>query len=78
MREQAWPTPRSVDEMHEALQALGFVTAAEADANASWNGWLMALARDQRATRVGGEAGGLWTCAERLPQLRAVFPDAPL
>ena len=78
VREQAWPTPRSVDEMHEALQALGFVTAAEADANASWNGWLMALARDQRATRVGGEAGGLWTCAERLPQLRAVFPDAPL
>jgi ATP-dependent Lhr-like helicase len=78
VREQAWPTPRSADEMHEALQALGFVTAAEADANASWNGWLLALAKDQRATRVGGEAGGLWTCAERLPQLRVVFPDAPL
>lgn len=50
VREQAWPDPRSADEMHEALQSLGGVTDAEAAANAAWRPWLQRLARDQRAT----------------------------
>lgn len=52
VREQAWPTPRNADEMHEALQALGVVTADEAAAHASWAPWLSKLAKDQRATRL--------------------------
>ena len=101
VREQAWPTPRGADEMHEALQALGFVTAGEAAANVEWTVWLQRLANDQRATRlvIKDEAVGaaeaatavvpmvatstastraleIWTCAERLPQLQALFPGA--
>src|SRR5690606_11590795 len=93
--------------MHEALQTLGFVTADEAQANASWLPWLQALGKDQRATcltlpsrsdrrsdvsreplpsaaeRLAAHAApasghGIWTCAERLPQLQALFPDATL
>jgi ATP-dependent Lhr-like helicase len=109
VREQAWPDPRSADEMHEALQTLGFVTREEVESNAAWGAWLRQLARDQRATCVRlcrsgfsrelltrpPEAGHseqaefaaeaaptkaivLWTCAERLPQLQMLFPDAAL
>jgi ATP-dependent Lhr-like helicase len=81
VREQAWPDPRNPDEMHEALQTLGFVTADEAEANAEWQGWLQRLTKDQRATSltIGSDpAHTLWTCAERLAQLQALFPDATL
>ncbi len=127
VREQAWPSPRNADEMHEALQSVGVVTADEAAANAQWLDWLRKLAKDQRATaltisapcrsdvsrellRSGSssesrddsvprgervvtsavptmdqdlathvaptQAVELWTCAERLAQLRALFPEA--
>ncbi|EIL91978.1 DEAD/DEAH box helicase, partial [Rhodanobacter sp. 115] len=52
VRAEAWPEVRSADEMHEALNVLGFVTAAEAMANDGWNDKLHALAHDHRATRL--------------------------
>lgn len=70
VREEAWPRVRDADEMHEALTMLGLVTADEA---AVWSDWLAALAAAGRATRL---AGGPWTAAERLPQLRCLFPGA--
>jgi ATP-dependent Lhr-like helicase len=54
VREEAWPQPRGVDEMHEALMTLGAVTDAEGDANEGWAGWLDALAGSGRATRPRG------------------------
>ncbi len=80
VREQAWPQPRNADEMHEALQALGFVCLDEVQAHAPWAGWLQRLAKDQRATRVASPGCGFdaWTCAERLPQLQLLFADAAL
>lgn len=83
VREQAWPSPRNVDEMHEALQSLGLVTAEEVAANGAWDALLTRLANDQRATCVTLPAPGAgavvkaWTCAERLPLLLALFPAAP-
>ncbi len=84
VREDAWPQAVNRDEMHEALLALGFVTLAEADANAGWNGWLAQLAGSGRAERIelaalpplplAGE-GMAWIAAERLPQFLAVFPN---
>nr|WP_077485494.1 DEAD/DEAH box helicase [Rhodanobacter sp. C06] len=67
VRAEAWPEVRSVDEMHEALDALGGVTVDEAVANDGWDDKLRALAKDQRATRLelplplpvaGGEGWG--------------------
>ena len=63
VREEAWPTARSPDEMHEALMALGVITDAEAAAAPGWSAWLAALAAAGRATRLScepaaeGEAG---------------------
>jgi ATP-dependent Lhr-like helicase len=50
VRAEAWPEVRSADEMHEALNVLGFVTREEVDANAGWSDWLHKLARSHRAT----------------------------
>ena len=52
VRMEAWPAVRSVDEMHEALEALGGITTDEAAANDAWNDKLHALADDHRATRL--------------------------
>jgi ATP-dependent Lhr-like helicase len=52
VRAEAWPEVRSADEMHEALNVLGFVSVGEAEANEGWNDKLQALADDQRATRL--------------------------
>jgi ATP-dependent Lhr-like helicase len=70
---EAWPQPRSADEMHEALGSMGAMTEAEAQANPRagtaqgedpeqlqappWLHWLQELARDGRATRLAVNAG---------------------
>jgi len=52
VRAEAWPEVRSADEMHEALNVLGFVTEEEARANDGWLDWLHKLANVHRATRL--------------------------
>ncbi|HEY2255629.1 MAG TPA: ATP-dependent DNA helicase, partial [Variovorax sp.] len=83
VRQEAWPRARHADEMHEALNALGLITAAEAAANEGWAGWLQALADAGRATRLrpgqgAARDGALWIAAERLTALRLLHPDAVL
>lgn len=73
VREEAWPRVRDADEMHEALGMLGVVTDDEAAGNDAWADGLSALARAGRATRL---SPGLWTSAERLADLRRLYPDA--
>jgi ATP-dependent Lhr-like helicase len=50
VREEAWPTPRDADEMHEALLTLGAVTDGEAARNAGWSDHLEELVRANRST----------------------------
>jgi ATP-dependent Lhr-like helicase len=84
VRAEAWPEVRSLDEMHEALDALGGITTGEAAANAGWDDQLHALAKDQRATRLSptpsGREGddGVWVCAEKLPLWQSVHPGAAM
>ena len=79
VRAEAWPEARSIDEMHEALSVLGFVTEAEALDNTHWSGWLQALEKASRATRLSLPSGGhVWVAAERLPPWRAIHPGAAL
>ena len=75
VREQAWPRARNADEMHEALMALGCLTAREALARPGWPELLQQLAAARRATRVDAGAS-LWFAAERLPQALALYPGA--
>ncbi|HEX4824112.1 MAG TPA: DEAD/DEAH box helicase [Candidatus Polarisedimenticolaceae bacterium] len=48
VREEAWPAPESAEEVHEALQWMGFVTREEAD-RSGWSAWLDELRSDGRA-----------------------------
>jgi ATP-dependent Lhr-like helicase len=80
VREEAWPTPRSADEMHEALGMLAIVPDDEAQRHEGWSAWLQALADDGRVSRLSGMHAGqpfsLWVTAERLGRLAPLYPDA--
>ena len=90
VRAEAWPTAESADEMHDALLGLAFVTAAEVATNGGWPGFLDALVRQGRATRLSlssapidaGEgtiaACEIWVAAERVPQVQALFAHSVL
>jgi ATP-dependent helicase Lhr and Lhr-like helicase len=60
VREEAWPDPANADELHDALDWLGFITADEAQAEPGWEAWLDELARDRRVSllRHPRESGG--------------------
>jgi ATP-dependent Lhr-like helicase len=77
VRQEAWPEARDADEMHEALDDLACITAAEAEAIAGWPAWLNRLAATGRACRLHIAADAtLWVALERLGCLRAAYPDA--
>jgi ATP-dependent Lhr-like helicase len=46
VREEAWPQPENVDELHDALVELGFLTARE---GAQWEQYFSVLQADRRA-----------------------------
>ncbi|HKU79017.1 MAG TPA: ATP-dependent DNA helicase, partial [Rhodanobacteraceae bacterium] len=52
VREEAWPTPRDADEMHEALLALGAINNRELARDPAWRALLDGLAEVKRATRM--------------------------
>jgi ATP-dependent Lhr-like helicase len=83
VRAQAWPQARDADEMHDALMGLGLITADDLRAQPEWASLLQALAADRRATQLvhtvalpRADAEAPWVAAERLPQARAMFPQA--
>jgi ATP-dependent Lhr-like helicase len=75
VRTEAWPDPASAEELHDALLWLGCLSADEAQAETEWNGWLTALARENRVTRFQTPQSVLWVAAERLAQFHAVWPE---
>jgi ATP-dependent Lhr-like helicase len=80
VREEAWPQAETADELHDALMQLGFVTKEEGEQN-GWQGLFEELARERRAAILQTEAGAgaaMWIAAERLNQLRAIYPQALL
>ena len=78
VRAEAWPDAANADELHDALAWLGFLTAEEAQAAPSWEGWLATLAREKRVALLRTDQATLWISAERLPQFQALWPNARL
>jgi ATP-dependent Lhr-like helicase len=76
VREEVWPQARSADELHDALVSLGFLTAAEIEAQPPWAALLDELADARRAARLDLGANGVAVAAERLPEFEAVFGPA--
>jgi ATP-dependent Lhr-like helicase len=52
VREEAWPTPANIDEMHEALMSLACISDLEVQAGEHWREWLDALTASGRACRL--------------------------
>ncbi|MEJ2651815.1 MAG: crosslink repair DNA glycosylase YcaQ family protein [Gammaproteobacteria bacterium] len=81
-RAEAWPEARTPDELHDALNVLGFLTAREGECEATVPEWpllLQSLTGQGRATVLTTPQGErLWVAAERLAELLALFPDAAL
>ncbi len=74
VKEQAWPDPENADELHDALLIMGAVPNAEVGTrNAEWKLEFEKLLGAGRATVVNGR---LWVATERVPMIRAAFPDA--
>ena len=77
VRIEAWPDPRTPDELHDALVVLGFLTETEGrrgslvshggPSEGGWQSLFESLARERRATRLSIPGGAsVWAAAERL------------
>ncbi len=78
VRSEAWPEPANAFELHDSLAWLGYLTTEEASTEPLWCDWLAELTQQRRVTQLSTPGKGLWVTAERLPQFRAVWPDAPI
>jgi ATP-dependent Lhr-like helicase len=72
VRSEAWPEAGSADELHDALCWLTFLNEAEVQREPAWP----ALVHDLITQRRVASSGQLLVAAERIPLLRAVFPQA--
>jgi len=86
VREEAWPVVRNADELHDALVILGFMTEQEvnpvypsnkADSLINNLAMLVELQEQNRAAVIDLPNGQkLWVTAERLFELRVLFPES--
>lgn len=76
VRGQAWPSPRTPDELHDALMTLGAITEAEALAPPDWGRLLDTLVQAGRAVCLHADGLRLWFARERLPLGQTVYPHA--
>ena len=74
VRSEAWPLVRDAEELHDAL--MGMVLLPEADAG-DWAQFFQQLVSDGRAAvAIIGPQVRAWIAAERLPLVRAIFPES--
>ena len=88
VRAEAWPDAANIDELHDALCVLGFLTEREGlsggvdvagTSRVDWSGFFAKLCTSGRATRLSvTEDLRLWVATERLPHLLAVHGDAAM
>jgi ATP-dependent Lhr-like helicase len=76
VRLEAWPRPRSADELHDALLIVGFIAESEIASRdlELWRKCLGELQRQQRATRLLVNDEALWVAAERLRAMQLICP----
>jgi ATP-dependent Lhr-like helicase len=77
VKREAWPQPRSADELHDGLLISGFIAEQEIAPGdlERWQPYLAELQRQRRATRLMTEGGALWIAAERLLAIQLICPD---
>ncbi len=73
VREEAWPSADSPDELHDAMLTAGFLVTGEIAP--AWPGHFQRLSLQDRAAAIRfGDGAELWLAAERLPWFAAVYP----
>jgi ATP-dependent Lhr-like helicase len=78
VRQEAWPTAATADEVHEALWLAGTMAGEELDPLLdAAREWLESLMNQRRVARMAGPPG-LWLAAERLPLVQAVYPGVDI
>src|SRR3569832_2236808 len=79
VRAEAWPEARDADELHDALNVLGFGSEEEGRRDVRWPAMLDQIIAQRRATRLLTLANAtVWVAAERLAEVLALFPAATL
>jgi len=74
VREEAWPLVHNAEELHDALQTLGYITAAEF-ADSGFERWRERLVLEGRLLQLAQHPQGLIFATEELPKFKALFPD---
>ncbi|MES9993308.1 MAG: DEAD/DEAH box helicase [Candidatus Thiodiazotropha sp.] len=77
VKHEAWPDPRSADELHDGLTISGFIAESEipaADVD-PWHRFLAELQQQQRATSVVVADEVLWVAAERVQAMVMICPQ---
>jgi ATP-dependent helicase Lhr and Lhr-like helicase len=73
---EAQPLVRNADELHDVLLTRIVVPDDEME---DWRGWLEELILQRRVTSTTATGGvTVWTAAERIPAVLAMFPESPL
>jgi ATP-dependent Lhr-like helicase len=77
VKHEAWPQPRSADELHDGLMIAGFIEEGEIDPGErnQWRRYLDELQQQRRATRLSCENGLLWVSAECLKAIQLICPS---
>ena len=76
VREEAWPDATSVDELHDALLWLTYMTEAEIARNPAWPGLIRELRGQGRVARITANGNSLCIATERLPLFCVSLPSA--
>jgi ATP-dependent Lhr-like helicase len=71
VRQEAFPQPESMEEAHDALLWMGFVTDSEVEAG-GWRNWLIELAGQKRVVREDGKQGG-WFAVDRPSEPKKIL-----
>src|SRR5262245_3593310 len=70
VQREAWPDPRNVEEVHEALSWMGYVEEGELTRfDQDWRAWIAELAQAGRAVREGSR----WFAAEATREPKSVL-----
>jgi ATP-dependent Lhr-like helicase len=72
VRREAQPEISGADELHDALLTFGCLSDGEIENVTGAQEWAASLARESRATRIGGR----WVAAERISEAHLVWPRA--
>jgi ATP-dependent Lhr-like helicase len=70
---EAWPTPESPDELHDALMSLGVINP-DRDEVAALAPLMQQLTEQARATLVTVDETRFWVATEQQPMVRAAYP----